>query len=336
MNNSSVSPDRIMQLSHAFMGAKTLLSAVELGVFTVLAEQPLDIEALSTRIGIDDRGARDFLDALVALGMLERQDGRYANASETDLYLDKQKPSYVGSMLESLNDRHFGVWGSLTAALRTGKPQSGSRATGNFPALYADRTALEIFVRSMTVRTLPAAKALATKFPWQNYNTLIDIGTAEGCLPVEIALAHPHLAGGGFDLPQVSPLFDANVRRHALANRLRFYPGDFFNDPVPAADVLVLGRVLHSWDRATQQMLLQKTYEALPSGGALVVHERLIDDERRFNVDSLLASLNMLLMSAGGSNFTGADCIGWMQEAGFRNINIESLTAEQSMVMGIK
>jgi len=336
MKHEIITPDRIMQLAHAFLGAKTLLSAVELGVFTVLAEGPLDIEPLRKRIDIDKRGARDFLDSLVALGMLDRQGDRYTNVGDTDLYLDRNKSTYVGGMLESLNTRHFGIWASLTMALRTGRPQSGARATGNFPALYADQATLEIFVRSMTVRTLPAARALAAKFPWPAYKTLIDIGTAEGCLPVEIALAHPHITGGGFDLPKVGPLFDDNVRKHALAGRLRFHPEDFFNEPMPAADVLVLGRVLHSWDLATQQMLLKKAFEALPPGGALIVHDRLIDDERRFNVDGLLFSLNMLLMNAGGSNFTGADCIGWMQNAGFRKMRIEPLTAQQSMVVGLK
>ena len=328
--------DRIMQLGHAFLGAKTLLSAVELGVFTVLAEGPLDLDALRKRIGIDKRGARDFLDALVALGMLERQDGRYANSADTNLYLDRNKPTYVGRLLESFNARHFSIWGSLTTALRTGEPQSGPRANGNFPALYADQTALELFASSMTVKTLPAAKQLAAKFPWSDYRSLIDIGTAEGCLPVEIALAHPHIIGGGFDLPHVGPQFDAYVIKHALADRLRFYPGDFFTDQIPTADVLVLSRVLHNWDHAMQRMLLKKAYDALPPRGALIVHERLIDDERRFNADGLLASLNMLLMSAGGSHFTGADCAGWMQEVGFQDISIQQLTAEQSMISGIK
>jgi precorrin-6B methylase 2 len=335
MKSDAVTSDRIKQLGEAFLGAKTLLSAVELGVFSVLAEGPLNSDALTTRIGIDARGARDFFDALVAVGMLDRQANHYENTAETGFYLDRNKPTYVGDLLESLNAL-FGLWASLTPALRTGKPQSGPRGTGNFPAFYADKVTRENFVRAMTARTLPAAKALAAKFPWASYNTLIDIGTAEGCLPIEIARVHPHITGGGFDLPQVSSLFDANVRKHTLENRLRFYAGDFFIDPMPAANVLVLSRVLNNWDHATQMMLLKKAYDALPLGGALIVQERLIDDERRLNTDGLLSSLNMLLITAGGHNFTGADCIGWMQNAGFRDLYIEPLTAEHSMVVGIK
>jgi hypothetical protein len=188
----------------------------------------------------------------------------------------------------------------------------------------------------MTGGTLSVAKALAAKFPWQDYKTFIDVGTAQGCLPVQIAHAHPHIAGGGFDLSPVKPLFENYVQEHGLSHRLRFYPGDFFQDPLPAADVVVLGRVLHNWDLAAKRMLLKKTYEALPIGGALIIYERLIDDERRVHAPALLASLNMLIMTAGGFDFTGADCIGWMRETGFRDMHVEPLTSEQSMAIGIK
>jgi hypothetical protein len=337
MNPSAATPDRIMELGHEFRGCKALLSAVELGVFTALADGPLDLAALRERIGVNERGARDFLDALVAVGMLVRHtDGRYANSADTGLYLDRNKSTYVGGLLESFSAHQYGIWASLTTSLRTGMPKCNKSMVSNFAALYADKALREMFVSGMTARTRPVAKALVTRFPWEDYSTLIDIGGAQGCLPVEIALAHSHVTGGAFDLLALGPLFDDYVQQHALSNRLRFCPGDFFNDPLPAADVLVLGRVLHNWDLATKMMLLKKAYAALPRAGALIVYERLIDDDRRVNAAGLLSSLNMLLMSTGGFDFTGADCTGWMREAGFRDIRIETLTADQSMVVGVK
>jgi len=294
-------PDRILKLGYTFRAAKTLLSAVELGVFTALADGPLDLQAASKRVGIHERGARDFLDALVALGMLDRDaSGRYANMPDTDLYLDRLKPSYIGGELEHFGKYVFPHWSLLTLALQTGEPQSGTRSAGHYSALYADPATLETLVEGMTGGSLPVAKTLAANFPWQDYKTLLDVGTAQGCLPVQVALAHPHLAGGGFDLPPVQPHFDTYVKRHGLSHRLRFHPGSFLEDPLPAADVMVLGRILHNWDIATKRMLLKKAYEALPSGGALIVYERLIDDGRRINAPALLASLNMLIMTAGG------------------------------------
>jgi len=159
---------------------------------------------------------------------------------------------------------------------------------------------------------------------------------AQGCFPVQIALSHSHVGGGGFDLPILRTTFDAYVECHGLSGRLRFYPGDFHSDPLPDADVLVMGRVLHNWDLATKRTLLSKAYAALPSGGALIVYERLIDDERRRSSAGLLASLNMLIMTVGGFDFTAADCIGWMRNTGFREMRVEPLVAGQSMIVAIK
>jgi hypothetical protein len=335
--SNDIGPDRIMEISHAFRASKTLLSAVELGVFSVLANGPLALEPLRKSAKLDARAVRDFLDALVAMGMLTRDgDGRYRNSAEANLYLDRNKPTYVGSLLERLGGRDFAVWGLLTRALRTGQPQYDQSAVNNFSPLYADATARELYARGMTVRTRPVAKAMASKFPWSSHRTLIDIGGAQGCLAVEIALAQPHMTGGTFDLPALAPSFDSFVKQHGLSDRLRFYAGDFFKGALPTADVLVLGRVLHNWDLATKKMLLAKAYDALPANGVLIVYERLIDDERCVHTAALLSSLQMLLASTGGFDFTGADCVGWMRETGFRDLRAEPLTADQSMVVGIK
>jgi hypothetical protein len=333
---SVASPDHILKLGYAYREAKVLLSAVELGVFTALAERPLNLDTLINRIRIDQRGARDFFDALVALGLLIRgETGLYACTPETALYLDRQKSTYLGSDLE-FNTQLYARWNLLTRALKTGKPQNSVATKGNYPALYTDPVALEIFAKAMTAATLSVAKAIAVKFPWLGYRTMIDIGSAEGCLPVQIARQHAHMAGGGFDLPPVGPVFDKYVEDHGLSGRLRFHPGDFFRDPLPAADVMVMGRVLHNWDLATKKTLLKKVYDTLPAMGAVIVYERLIDDERQVNAAGLLSSLNMLVMTEGGFDFSGADCLGWMRETGFRDMRVEPLTSDHSMIVGMK
>jgi len=337
VEDTLVTPDRILRIGHGFRAAKALLSAVELGVFTALAEGPANSEELSTRIGIHHRGARDFFDALVALGLLGRnEDVRYLNMPDAELYLDRRKPTYIGGELEHFSTYVFPGWSHLTPALRTGKPQSGQRATGHYSALYSDRAVLEKLLKGMTGGTLPVAQALAAKFDWRKYSTIIDVGTAQGCLPAQVAIRYSHVTGGGFDLLPVRPFFEAYVHSHGLAHRLSFHSGDFLQDPLPGADVLVLGRILHNWDLETKKMLLEKSYDALPAGGALIVYERLIDDERRENAAALLASLNMLIMTAGGFDFTAADCINWMHKAGFRDMRTEPLTGEISMVVGTK
>jgi hypothetical protein len=127
-----VAPDSILQLGLAFWGSKTLLSAVELGVFTELAHRPLKAHILIERLRLHQRGARDFLDALVALGMLDRDGDIYRNTPATALFLDRNKPSYVGGLLEMANARLYPFWGNLTEALRTGEPQNELKRGENF------------------------------------------------------------------------------------------------------------------------------------------------------------------------------------------------------------
>ena len=181
----------------------------------------------------------------------------------------------------------------------------------------------------MTGHSLPSAIAIARKFPWQKYKTFADIGTAEGCLPVQVALSNPHLVGAGFDLPTVRPFFEEYVASFGLQERLRFSNGDFFKDPLPSADVLVMGMILHDWNLADKRALLKKAYDALPRAGSLIVYEHLIDDERRKNVAGLLMSLMMLIETQDGFDYTGADCCGWMREAGFTETYVEQLTGNR-------
>jgi hypothetical protein len=336
--SSQFTPERIMQLALGFWASKTLLSAIELGLFTELAKGPLDAQTIRERLGLHPRSIHDFLDALVALRMLERDtDNQYGNAPEADRFLDQGKSTYIGGMLEMANDRLYGFWGSLTEALRTGRPQNEIKGGVNlFDALYTDPGRLEGFLKAMTGISMGAAQAIAQKFPWGEYRTIIDIGTAQGGFPVQVALAQEHLTGGGFDLPAIRPFFNKYVDEHGLGDRLRFYEGDFFRDSLPKADVLVMGHILHDWNLEEKKMLLKKAYDALLKEGALIVYEALIDDERQQNAFGLLMSLNMLIETTGGFDYTGAECSRWMREVGFRETRVEHLVGPDSMVIGIK
>ncbi len=333
----NLTPEKILHLGMAFWGSKTLLSAVELEVFTILATGPMDAETLRKRLDLHERSALDFFDALVALGMLDRHDGLYSNTPETDLFLDKAKPSYIGGFLAMVNDRLYGFWGSLTEGLKTGCPQNEAKNGGNFfDILYSDPAKLSSFMQAMTGISMGSSKAIAQKFPWKDHRTLIDIGSAQGGLVVEVGKAHSHITGGGFDLPVTGPIFEKYVASFGLGDRFKFIPGDFFADDLPSADVLSMGHILHDWDLAQKKTLIQKAYDALPDGGVLLVFEGIIDDERQKNAFGLLMSLNMLIELPGGFDYTGADCCRWMKEAGFRETRVEHLAGPESMVVGTK
>lgn len=333
-----LTPEKILQTGLAFWPAKTLLSAIEMGLFTELAHGPESFDSLSGRMGLHPRSARDFLDALVALGFLERSGDRYSNTPETSLFLDRKKPSYVGGILEMANHRLYPFWGHLTEALRTGQPQNEikSGGPGLFETLYAEPARLAEFLAAMTGLSHGANLAIARQFPWTDYSTFVDVGTAQGDLAAQIALANPHLRGTGFDLPEVAPIFEEYVAAVGVADRLVFAPGSFFEQEFPKADVVLMGHILHDWDLPTKQMLIGKAFDAVPEGGALVVYESIIDDDRSKNAFGLMMSLNMLIETPGGFDYTGADCAGWMTAAGFSQTRVEPLVGPDSMVIGIK
>jgi len=316
-----------------------LLSAVEMGVFTELASAPQEFETLSGRLGLHPRSARDFLDALVALGFLARKGATYSNAPEADLFLDRRKPSYIGGILEMANARLYGYWNHLTEALRTGRPQNEAKEESGespFQALYADPARLRTFLAAMSGISHGANMAIARKAPWSKYKTYADVGTAQGDLAVQIALANPHLKGIGFDLAEVGPIFEEYAKANGVSDRVHFQKGDFFSEGLPSVEVLTMGHILHDWSLEEKKMLIGKAYAALPQDGALVVYDAMIDDDRSKNAFGLLMSLNMLIETAGGFDYTGGECIGWMKEAGFREARMEHLGGPDSMVIGIK
>lgn len=335
---STATPDHIMQVGMGFWASKTLLSAVELGVFSTLANAPADLPTLQRKLALHRRSARDFLDALVALKLLERENGVYSNTVDTDLFLDRAKPSYIGGILEMANARLYGFWGSLTDALRTGELQNEGKGGGEnfFAAIYADPERLRGFLSAMSGISAGAANAIAANFPWQDYKTFMDLGSAQGMVPATLASAHSHLTGIGFDLPAVQPVFEEFITRRGVKDRVRFHGGNFFEDPLPKVDVIIMGHILHDWDLTQKKMLLSKAFDALPKGGAVVVYDAVIDDDRRKNAFGLLMSLNMLIETPGGFDYTGEDCQAWMREAGFSKSRVEPLVGPDSVVIGLK
>lgn len=334
-----LSPDRILQVGFGFWASKTLLTAVEMGVFTHLAQEPGDLHSVSQRLQLHSRSARDFLDTLVALQFLERDPaGVYRNTRDADAFLDRNKPSYIGGILEMCSARLFKFWQTLPEALRTGEAQNEAKAGGGdfFGELYADPKRLKEFLRAMSGLSRGANMRIAQLIDWSKYKTFVDVGTAQGDLAVQIAKAHHHLTGTGYDLIKAKEHFEDYAKETGVASRLKFAAGDFFKDPIPKADVVLMGHILHDWDLVEKRTLIKKAYDALPAGGLFVAYDAIIDDDRRHNSFGLLMSLNMLIETPGGFDYTGADCQKWMKEAGFKETRVEHLVGPDSMVVGVK
>ena len=337
-----VDPSKIVQVGMGFWASKTLLVAVKLGLFTELAREPLSGEAIKERLGLHERALYDFLDALVALGFLERtgflKDAVYANAPDVDTFLDRNKPSYMGGILEMMDSRSYDIWGRLEEGLKSGTLQNEARTTGQgiFDAIYSDDAHLRGFLNAMSGIQMGNFMAFGAGYDFSRYATHCDIGGAGGQLAIQVAAHNPHLQTISFDLPRVTEVAAENIAGAGLTDQVRALPGDMFNDPFPKADVITMGSILHDWDLAQKQLLVRKAYDALPEGGAFAVIETIIDDERRGNVFGLLMSINMLLETEGGFDYSAADFKDWAMDAGFARVEVMPLTGPSSAVIAYK
>ncbi|MES2921267.1 MAG: methyltransferase [Verrucomicrobiota bacterium] len=332
----------ILQTAFGFWGSKVLLTAVEFGVFTTLAGQRLSGAELGAAVGIHPRGVFDFFDALVSMNFLGRDgdgpDAKYFNTPASKLYLVSGSPRYIGGIMEMLNARLFKYWHDLPEALRTGKPQNEVKHGQKemFEELYSELPKLEQFLGAMTGLSRINFEAFAEKFDFSGYQSLCDVGGATGLLAIEVAKAHPHMSCVSFDLPVVEPIASRHIAASDLGDRVRTATGDFFKDPLPRADVITMGMILHDWNLEKKKHLIRAAFDALPEGGAFVAIEALIDDARRENTFGLLMSLNMLIEFGDAFDYSAADFRGWCGEVGFKRFEVIHLSGPSSAVVAWK
>jgi hypothetical protein len=237
-----------------------------------------------------------------------------------------------------LNARLFKFWHDLPEALRTGKPQNETKHGGKgiFEELYAELPKLEQFLGAMTGLSRINFEAFAEKFDFSKFKTLCDVGGATGLLSIEVAKRQPHLKCISFDLPPVEPVSEKCIAAAGLSERISTASGDFFKDPLPKADLITMGMILHDWNLEKKMHLIGSAYQALPPGGALVAIEALIDDDRRENLFGLLMSLNMLIEFGDAFDFSGADFRKWCGEVGFRRFEVIHLAGASSAAVAYK
>ena len=342
MNQVEINPSKILQVGMGFFASKTLLSAVNMQLFTKLSGKEMTGIQITDALGLHERGIYDFLDALVALGFLRRtglkEGALYGNSEDSEIFLDRNKPSYVGGMLEMSNNRLYGFWNDLEEGLRTGLPQNElkGKETGLFEELYSDQDRLSEFLAAMGGIQMGNFMAFSNGFDFTGYTTHCDIGGAGAHLSAQVVINNPHMSGITFDLPPVAPIALKNISAMGLEDKIEIRSGDFFKDRFPKADVITMGNVLHDWGTKDKLTLIQKGYDALTEGGALVVIENIIDNDRSENVFGLLMSLNMLIETSEGFDFSAADFDGWAREVGFKRTEVMPLTGPSSAVIAYK
>lgn len=338
-------PDSIMQIGMGFWASKILLAAVQFKLFTLLAEKGKMTGAqIKAHLGLHctDRHVFDFLDALYSLGFLQR-DGilykaNYSNSTQTDVYLDKRKPSYIGGLLEMANHRLYRFWGDLENGLKTGQPQNEIKdgADHPFAELYKNPDRLEEFINAMTGAQMGNFMAFAEKFDFSRYKTLVDAGGSGAMLSIMVAKHQHHMHCTSFDLPPVEPVAQANIKKFHLSGKVSTASGDFFSDPIPSADIVVMGNVMHDWDEEKKLFLMRKAFASLPSNGAFVAIESIIDDDRKENTFGLMMSLNMLIETGKGYDYSFSDFKKWAKIAGFQSTAVIPLAGTSSAAVAYK
>ncbi len=236
------------------------------------------------------------------------------------------------------NSRLYGFWGDLTEALRTGLPQNEAKGGDGdfFGALYADEGRLVEFLQANQAIQMGSFMALLDKVDLSSVATLCDVGGASGILCALAAQRHPQLRAVTFDLPPVEPIARRTIAAMNVTEQVTAVSGDFFVDDLPRSDVIVMGNVLHGWDDDNKQILIGKAYASLNPGGRLIAVENVIDDARRANSFGLLMSLNMLIETAGGSDYTLAQFDRWCQHAGFARTELIPLAGPVSAAIAYK
>lgn len=333
-----LNPSKIVEVGMGFWASKTLLAANKLGLFTLLAENgALNVAQIKIALSLDGKSLQDFLDALHALGFLSREGlndaARYSNTPETAAFLSKNSPQYMGGFLEMANDREYLYWANLEEGLRTGKPQNEVKETGkeSFKAIYSKEEHLKVFTEGMSGIQAGSFNAFSDVFDFSQASTLLDVGGSAGLLSAMVAAKHPHMQCVTYDLPELTPFVEHMRQQFNVVDRVAIHNGDFFEEDFPKADVITMGNILHSFDLEKKQILLRKAFNALPDGGRLVIIEMILDDERRENTFGLLMSLNMLIESDGGFNFTEGELKAWVKAIGFSAISINNLSGPVSL-----
>jgi 2-polyprenyl-3-methyl-5-hydroxy-6-metoxy-1,4-benzoquinol methylase len=339
-----VDPFKIIQVGLSFWSSKTLLAATKLGLFTVLSKQPLTAEQVKLKLDLNKEGlyVRDFLDALYSMGFLERigngVSAVYQNTPDTAMFLDKNQPAYLGGFLEMANDREYKFWGDLEEGLKTGQPQNEIKYTGksSFEAIYENPESLAQFTEAMSGIQKLSFMAFAERFDFSSHKNLLDVGGSAGLLSALVAQQHPHMQCTTFDLPQLETFAKATAEKYGVADRVKVRNGDFFNEHFTKADIITMGNILHSFDLEKKKMLIRKSYEALPADGCLVIIEMILDNDRKENTFGLLMSLNMLIESDSGFNYTQKEFQQWASEAGFKSVDFIPLGGPVSVAVAYK
>ena len=331
-------PSSILEMTTAFRRSKIMFAAISLGVFDSLANGPQSLATLAAQLQSNAGALERLLDACVGLELLRFKDGRYENSPAADVYLCEKSPHRVTGYLNYSNNVMWKMWGCLEDAVREGThrwKQAYGLEGPIFSHFFRDEHSKREFLMGMHGFGIMSSPHVVAAFDLSQFQTFVDLGGATGHLAVAACERYPQLKGIVFDLPEAAPLATEVISASPVSNRIQVIAGDFFADPLPPADIYALGRILHDWSEEKIDRLLRRIYESLPTGGALLVAEKILNADRSGPVWAQMQNLNMLTCTEGKER-TLSQYQALLTSIGFRSVEGRTTDSPLDAILAVK
>lgn len=326
-SEQSLSPAPILEMATAFQRSRVLLSAFDLGIFTALADEGRTSGEVASAIGAGPHATDRLMNALSALGLLVKRDGRFRNSAAAASFLVKGRPEYLGGLGHTSN--LWDTWSRMTEIVRAGRLE----ATGEVS--LRDEEWLRPFIAAMHARARESAPQVVAMLDLDGVSRVLDLGGGSGAYAMAFAAARRGISAVVFDLPKVVPLTRMYIQQEGLAAAVETVAGNYLDDPIGEGyDLVFMSAVIHSNSVESIRRLFGKAAAALRPGGQLVVQEFLIDEDRSGPLLPALFALNMLVGTPAGDTFTESEVKGWMAEAGFASARRLDTPFGTSLVVG--
>ena len=329
INGNFMDPMELRQMIMAFQKSRILLTAYELDIFTFIGEKSVDAATIAKSLNLDRNATGRLLNALVALNLMEKENGTYRNSRDGLMFLSKDSPAYLGGLMHS--NHLWNTWSHLTEVVKTGI--TAHRAEIN------DRGGewLEAFINAMHDRGKKQAPTQISKIDLQNVESLLDVGGGSGCFSMEFIKRKPGLRAAIFDLPNVVPISKKIIEKEGFTGRIEHYSGDYISDELPKGfDLVFLSAIIHSNASESNQALVKKCYDSLNTNGRIVIQDWIMNDAKTEPAQGAIFSINMLVGVEGGDCYSENEVSTWMRNAGFSDISKVVLDAGIGQMIGIK
>lgn len=327
--NDYLKPEEIRALANSFQQSRILLSAIELGLFTILDKQMLPSKEVAQKINADERATDRLMNALVALGFLRKVRGKFFNSENASQYLVKGKPEFMGGLFHSLG--LWNTWSSLTESVKAGTSAAEHKlSSGGIDWL-------ESFIGAMHYRGVKEAKITALMLDLSASKKMLDVGGGSGAFAMEFIKKNLNMNAVIFDLPNVIPITKRYVEQKKMDDKISYLSGDYLVDDFGGGyDLIFLSAIVHINSFDENNLLIKKCYNSLNAGGQIVIKDWVMNEDRTEPANGAFFALNMLVGTERGDTYTETEMKSWFANAGIKKIERKNTSFGSSLMIGHK